>query len=205
MTLDLRRTPLDRLARLVTEVFAPSVLVIALPLAIAAHHAPTLWLALAWAGIAAVFGSIVPMAFILRGVRRGALTDHHVRVRDQRPVVLGVCLGSVALGLGILVGIGAARELVVLVAAEVLALAITLVATLRWGKVSIHAAVAAGAVAVLAVDYGPALLGLAPLPLLIGWSRVRLGDHTGPEVVHGLWLGALIAAVSFGAGLQWPP
>jgi hypothetical protein len=46
-------------------------------------------------------------------------------------------------------------------------LAVSLLITLWW-KVSIHAAVAAGAAVVLALVFGPALLALAPLVGLIG-------------------------------------
>ncbi|MGC4745073.1 phosphatase PAP2 family protein [Micromonospora sp. DT201] len=64
---------------------------------------------------------------------------------------------------------------------------------------SIHSAVAAGALVILMLTFGPRLVVAAPLLALVGWSRVRLRDHTVPQVLAGGVLGALIAATVFGA------
>jgi membrane-associated phospholipid phosphatase len=62
---------------------------------------------------------------------------------------------------------------------------------------SVHSAVAAGSVAILALVFGPLLLATAPLVALIGWSRVRLGDHTLAQVLVGAGVGAVVAASVF--------
>ena len=49
--------------------------------------------------------------------------------------------------------------------------------TLVW-KISIHCAVASGSVAILALAFGPLVLGGYLLVGLLGWSRVALRDHT---------------------------
>jgi membrane-associated phospholipid phosphatase len=68
--------------------------------------------------------------------------------------------------------------------------------TTAW-KISIHCAVAAGSVTILALIYGPWLyLGYA-LVALTAWSRVELGDHTRAQVVAGWVLGAAAAVVSY--------
>jgi hypothetical protein len=43
-----------------------------------------------------------------------------------------------------------------------------------WWKISVHAAIAAGAATVLMLIFGPALLGAWPLVALIAWSRVQV-------------------------------
>ena len=63
---------------------------------------------------------------------------------------------------------------------------------------SIHSAVAAGSLVILALTFGPRLLVAAPLLAVVGWSRVRLRDHTVAQVLAGGVLGALIAGVVFG-------
>jgi membrane-associated phospholipid phosphatase len=184
------------LARLVTEVLAPAPVVAALLLAVAWRSAPTPAAALPWALLAAAFCSALPMLFILRGVRRGRLTDHHVRVRRQRRAPLLVAGGSVLVGLGLLLAAGAPRDVVALVGAGGVGLAVALAITLVW-KISIHTAVAAGAVVVLALVFGPALLVLTPLVALSGWARVEVGDHTPAQVVAGAAVGAAVAGAAF--------
>jgi membrane-associated phospholipid phosphatase len=49
---------------------------------------------------------------------------------------------------------------------------------------------------VLALASGPALL--ATVVAAVGWSRVRLKDHTTPQVVTGTVIGALVSGVVFG-------
>jgi membrane-associated phospholipid phosphatase len=105
-------------------------------------------------------------------------------------------IASVLGGLGLLVTLRAPQELLALVAAMTVGLSVSLLVTLWW-KVSVHTAVAAGAVTVLALVFGPALLAAWPLAGLIGWSRVQLGDHTPAQVLVGAVLGAAVAATVF--------
>ena len=73
---------------------------------------------------------------------------------------------------------------------------VSLLVTLAW-KVSVHTAVAAGAVTILALVFGAPLLVLWPLVGLIGCARVEVGDHTLGQAVAGAALGTTVAAVVF--------
>lgn len=185
-----------RLARLVTETLAPAPTVALLLLLVAWHSAPSTADAVRWGVLAALFASIVPFMYIIRGVRRGRLTDHHVRVREQRRLPLLVGVASVVIGLTLLALWGAPRELVALVGSMVVGLASSLLVTLMW-KISIHTAVVAGAVTILVLVFGPPLLSLAPLVALVCWARVAVGDHTPAQTMAGVTLGATVAAVCF--------
>jgi hypothetical protein len=185
-----------RLARLVTEVLAPAPVIAALLLAVAWRSAATPGEALKWALLAAAFCSLLPMLYILRGVRRGRLTDHHVRLRRQRRGPLLVAVGSVLIGLTLLVATGAPRDVVALVGASAVGLFVAVAITLVW-RISVHVAVAAGAVVVLALVFGPALLALAPLVALCAWARVAVRDHMSAQVVAGAAAGATVAGVAF--------
>ena len=66
-------------------------------------------------------------------------------------------------------------------------------------EVSVHAAVAAGAAVILTLVLGPVLVISWPLVGAVGWSRVRLRDHTLAQVVAGAVMGACIAATVFSA------
>ncbi|SCL59543.1 PAP2 superfamily protein [Micromonospora citrea] len=184
-----------RIARLVTELTAPAVLVSLLTVAVGWHSARGVH-GLAWGLLATLFVSGIPFAYIVGGVRRGRFTDHHVGVREQRrvPLLFGLC--SVAAGLALLAVLGAPRPVLALAAAGLVGLVVA-VAVSHWWKMSIHSAVAAGTVVVLVSTFGAALLATAPLLVLVGWSRVRLRDHTVPQVLAGGLLGALVAGFVF--------
>jgi hypothetical protein len=75
------RTPspvAQRLARIVTEALTPAVLVAGVSVAVAWHSG-----SVGWGIVVATFASGIPVAYILRGVRRGRYTDHHVTVREH--------------------------------------------------------------------------------------------------------------------------
>jgi membrane-associated phospholipid phosphatase len=130
------------------------------------------------------------------GVRRGRLSDRHIGVREQRTGPLLFGLVSVLAGLTLLAVTGAPRELIALVVAS-FAGGVVATAVNRFWKSSIHTGVAAGAAVVLVLVFGPALLVTAVVVAAVGWSRVRLRDHTVAQVVVGAALGAVIAGTVF--------
>lgn len=182
-----------RLARFVTEIFAPAVWAGVMPIVIALHATGGRTAGLGWGLLAALFSAVVPYGIIWLGVRRGQLTDHHVGRREQRrrPLLLG--LASVLAGLAVLALLGAPRELIALV---VVMFAVGLGSTVvnHYWKLSVHAAVSAGSVTVLVIVFGPWLLLGAVVVALIGWSRVRLADHTPAQVLAGTVTGTGLAA-----------
>ncbi len=189
--------PGSRLARVVTEVCSPAVVVLLLPLAVAwaatGHRVgPTVL----WGMEVALFSSVLPMVFIVRGARAGRWETHHVRAREHRFVPLMVGLASTAVGIAILVLARAPRDVLALSAAMFATLAVCVVVTRGW-KVSLHAAVAGGAVAMITLLYGPWSLPLVLVVALVGWSRVVLGDHTVAQVVVGALLGPVVGGVVF--------
>lgn len=188
----------QRLARVVTEVFAPAVLVSVLLVLLGVHSEPGIGRGLALGVVAALFESVLPFLYILRGVRNGSLTDRHVGDHTQRRGPLLVGLGSVAAGFGVLFAAHAHRELLAAVVAGGVGLVVAM-AVNHWWKMSIHTAVAAGAVVILVLVYGWPLAVTAPLVGAVGWSRVRLKDHTVGQVVVGTVVGALVAGGVFSA------
>ncbi|MFC3452461.1 hypothetical protein [Amycolatopsis speibonae] len=187
-----------RLARIATEVLAPWVWVLGLPLVVAwkvtgFHVGETLL----WGLIVGVTGSLIPMAVIVRGAKKGKWDSHHVTDRAGRLVPFAVCIGSLAAGFVILIAGGAPHEMIALAAAELVCLVAALAITFGWKfKISMHAMVAAGAAVMLIRVYGP---WLALVFLGVGWvcwSRVELGDHTRAEVTAGT-----VAGVVLGGGV----
>lgn len=193
-------------ARAVTEVLAPWVWVLAMSLVVGWHATRDVVATAVWGLVLGVAGAVLPMAVIVHGARRGRWHGRHVTNREGRWVPLLTCTGSVALGTAVLLLGGAPRQVVALAVAMVVSLVVTICVTFafpvtggRGWKVSLHSAVAAGAVVVLVVDHGPAPLWLAPAVALVAWSRVVLGDHTAAQVVGGGALGALGGLVYWAA------
>jgi membrane-associated phospholipid phosphatase len=171
--------------------------VVLLPLAVAWHATGyQLGRTVLWGFVVAVFSSVLPMMFIVRGARLGRWDGHHVRNRDGRAVPLLLCLGSTALGLAILLLGHAPRDVTALDVAMLVTLFACTIVT-RWWKISLHSAVAGGAVATLVLLYGPFFLVLALFVVLIAWSRVAVRDHTVAQVIVGALIGPILGGAVF--------
>jgi membrane-associated phospholipid phosphatase len=185
-----------RVARLVGEVLSPPPILAVLALVVAWASSPTRAMAVVWGGIAAVSTSVLPYALILRGVRRGRLSDRNISLRQQRVRFAAVAIASILTGLTVLAAFDAPAEMVALQASIAVGVACGWVITLWW-KISVHAAIAAGAATVLLLVFGLALLVVWPLVALIAWSRVQVGDHTPAQVLAGIALGIVVNATIF--------
>jgi membrane-associated phospholipid phosphatase len=185
-----------RVARLVGELLSPPPILAVLALVVAWDSSPTPAMAILWGGIAAVSASVLPYALILRGVRRGRLSDKNISLREQRIRFAAVAITSILTGLAVLAAFDAPAEMVALQASIAVGVACGWVITIWW-KISVHAAIAAGAATVLLLVFGLALLVVWPLVALIAWSRVQVGDHTPAQVLAGIALGIVVNATIF--------
>jgi hypothetical protein len=177
-----------RVARLVTEIFAPQVLVIGLPPVVGLVSDG--WPGLRWGLLASALCGGIPALVIAMGVRAGRLDSRHIVDRSRRTVPLLVAVVAVFAALMLLAGLGAPRLLVATVAAMLAGLAVTIPVTLKW-KISFHAAVSAGTVLVLArvLPAMPTIVGGAVVVVVVCWARVRLAHHTVPQVAAGALAG----------------
>ncbi|MFE4636408.1 phosphatase PAP2 family protein [Streptomyces sp. NPDC056773] len=187
-------TPRQKAARVLTEALAPANLVVAQLLLIGWHSTGS-WSGLGWGLLGALFCGVVPIGIILLGVRRGALTDQHIRVRRQRVVPMGLSLGSVLAGITLLRVLGAPTDVFALVVAMLVGLVCSLLVTVGW-QISIHMSVAAGTAMVLLLAFGPPVLPAVLLAAAVGWSRLVLKAHTPAQLLAGAALGGT-AALTF--------
>ncbi|GAA2742857.1 MULTISPECIES: hypothetical protein [Kitasatospora] len=156
------------------------------------------WVGLAWAAFAALFAAVIPTWFIRKGMRRGSWEDRHVGQRQRRLIVIPFIMASVLLSFVVMVWLKAPTDMTAMVAAMFASLVPIVVITVWW-KVSVHTAVASGAVVCLAIALGPWWLLLLPLVPVIGWSRVVLRDHTLAQTIVGAVVGAVTAGLTFWA------
>ena len=191
------RWPWRRLAGGISEIFHP--LFVALPtfLVIGLASAPDVLHALLWCIVAVGGISVVPYLFVLRGVRQGRFSDHHVSVRAQRFAPLLFGLSCVAGSFIFLLLFQASRVLLATVTALIVVLVMATAITRFW-KISLHLVGVAGAITVFVLLFGPLFLLLSPLVVLVAWARWRLLAHTLLQTVAGAAL-----AVSVTLGIFW--
>ncbi|MFE2480350.1 phosphatase PAP2 family protein [Streptomyces sp. NPDC059389] len=184
-------TPRQKAARLVSDGLAPANMVVAL-LLLVGWHAGTSWTGLGWGLFAALFCGAGPIAIIALGVRRGALTDQHIRVRRQRIVPMALSLVCVVTGVTLLRVLGAPGEVFALVVAMLVGLASALLVTVGW-QISIHTSVAGGTVMILLLVFGPRVLPAVLIAAAVAWSRLVLRAHTPAQLLAGTALGGTSA------------
>jgi len=183
----------DRAAHLVTQATTPALVNFVVSLAIGLIAGD-----LAAGFAVGLTSGPVPFLYILLGVRRTRFSDIHVPVREQRPKLIAAILSGLTATLVVLVIVGSNRDVIALCAAMLATLVVIgLVTTVvRW-KVSVHTAVLAGSVAMLAIAASPTwLVALVAVPV-VGWSRVHLGAHTAGQVTTGGALGLIVAGATF--------
>ncbi|MFJ9413024.1 hypothetical protein ACIRPT_02520 [Streptomyces sp. NPDC101227] len=164
--------------------------------ATALHAAPGLR-GMAWGAIVSLLCSILPFAFVYRGVRRGRYVNRTVPCRKQRLLPMCIGLGGMAAAFALLVAIPSApRELLALVLILLVGLVATLGITLRW-MISVNTVIAGGTCTVLYFVYGPALLLVTPLVAVTAWSRLALEHHTRSQLIAGATLGTFVAVAVF--------
>ena len=185
-----------RAAKLITEVFAPVPSGLVVVAFVAWHFAPTRSGAVRDAVFGILIALLLPFGYLLRQVRKGHVTDHHVGLRTQRPRILLVFFLGVLVTLVVLLAVGSPPELIALIGASLVGLVVALTITFFW-KISIHAGVAAGITTIFVILFGAWMLLMIPLVLAVGWARVRLGDHTAMQVAAGTFIGALVSGIAF--------
>lgn len=190
------RRRVSRLAQIITEIFAPSPLAAAVLIIVAWRYSATTGEALKWAVLGILFAPVTPLIYLLRQLRRGKVTDHHVRRREQRSGIILFTLACGFAALAVLLRLDAPAQVIGLVCSGAAGLIVALAITRYW-KISIHTGVAAGIVVVFVELFGWGMLLLAPLVALIGWARVRVGDHTPAQVTAGAMIGAIVSGTTF--------
>jgi hypothetical protein len=136
----------------------------------------TLWSVLAVAPVAAVW---------LVGLRRGWFSDHDLSVRRERPAFLAAALAMAGVFAWGVYASGAPGVVRGFALAGLVASALVTAATVAGLKVSGHAAVPVGVVALLEATSHRGLWPFAMAALAVSWARIHEGRHTPREVAAG--------------------
>lgn len=133
----------------------------------------------------------LPLVYLVWLVRRGAVTDLDVQLRQQRSrPFLAMMAGQALAWLMLCVG-GAPSPLPLIAGAYLAQTSLILLITLRW-KISVHTSTAAGVTVAVWGTLGTVAVPFAlTLPLIV-WSRVKLRRHTLGQTLAGTLLGGSV-------------
>lgn len=184
-------------ARIIAGALTPGNVVAALTLFVAIRHSPAVLAGVGWAALTLLLVVGVPYLILFRAMRSGRADDRQVVKRSQRPALMAAALCCVAAALVVLTLLGAPWPLIALIIAMAGGLAAMTVVTLKW-KASMHLAVAAGAVAIAALETSAGWTTTLFLPLL-AWARWRDGRHSAAQLAGGGVIGAVAAATIYSA------
>ena len=165
--------------------------------------------------VSLVFFCLIPLAFVIRMIRRGEAESLEVRRRENRlkPFLVGITSYAVGMVVMALTGTTAVSFLVALALLYPINTALIVLINTRW-KISVHMTSLAGFVSILLfvsltvwrdlpADTEAVLTALTVAPLLIllpllMWARVRVEAHTPGQVVAGALFGLVLPVVELG-------
>ena len=180
-------------ARLVSDVLSPPVVwtLLAFPLALA-EAGVAQSNAIAAATLYGFLVCWVPVMFIAWMVKRGKISDIHMKHRRQRFLPFSVSITCSAGALWAIWTLKAGTMLLLFGLATLLGLVVLGVVTLFW-QISIHAMSITSAVMMTAIVFGSVVaLWLLPLIGVVAAARLRLHRHTPAQLVAGGMLGAFL-------------
>lgn len=184
-------------ARLVSDVMSPPVVWSVLVFPLALHGTQAQMSAVATATLYGFIACWLPVIFIAWMVKRGKITDIHMRLRRQRILPFGVSITCSAGAVGLLWALKASLVLITFSVAALVGLIVMAFVTFFW-QISIHAMSITSAVTVTALVFGStAALWLAPLIPLVATARLKLHRHTPLQLLGGGLVGALIPYLVF--------
>ena len=180
----------DNTARIISIIFSPPLLALAtiIVTALALESDSVVY----WTLLSIVLFIGVPVLYVYSLVKRGHITDFHMKVREQRTWPLIMILAIALAVFSVLYFGGAPRLLLIISAVAIIQLMMIVLITLRW-KISGHCTAASGLAVLVTALFGQVLLPVFLLVPVVAWSRVRLDRHTLYQSIAGIVLGLVTA------------
>lgn len=147
-----------------------------------------------WVLAHALLAILLPLLYLVRLFRSGAVSDLELNRRTERIRPLGATLIGTLASLAVLLWGEAPPVLVLVASLSALQTGVFLLITLWW-KISAHALTASGLAVMGCFTIGLAAMPAVFLAVLVAWSRVQLGAHTLAQTVAGALLGGGLWAV----------
>ncbi len=184
------------LARFISFIFNPILLLIFVPLFLLYKVDNDLNYALTWTAYTFFF-LLAMTLFIKYMVSRGVFTNMDVSKREQRPLLFGMSMVLTTFYLGGLFLLNGPRILIIITIGIMIGIILSSIINTRL-KASMHVATISALIFALAIVYnGYYLLSLFLIPL-VAWARLKIKRHTLPETVVGGLLGILLSLCIYG-------
>ncbi|MDZ4670080.1 MAG: hypothetical protein SH821_04350 [Phototrophicales bacterium] len=183
--------------RIVSDVFSPPVVWATLAFPIAFRDATSSTQGLSWALTYVGMVCLIPLVFIGIQVKRGAITDLHLEIREQRIAPFVVTMIGCVLAFSVLRLTADTSVMPAFALFSFVQLGVMLGITMMW-QISIHAICIAGATITCGILFGWTVgILVAPLILIVGMARIKLHRHTPAQVVAGVLIGASMTILLF--------
>ncbi|MCA0456738.1 MAG: hypothetical protein LCI00_22385 [Chloroflexi bacterium] len=184
-----------RWARVISNLLSPPMVWATLVFFIAFHFAENRLQGLMWALTYGILVCLMPILYIAWRVRRGKISDIHMKERQERIIPFAVSIGCAILAWVVLRMMNAPSILPLIAAITLVELAVMLLITFAW-QISMHAMSISVAVVATGIVFGAApALAVSPLLPIVGAARLRLERHTLAQVIAGAIVGAIIPLI----------
>jgi hypothetical protein len=153
--------------------------------------------ALTWALVYGVLVCLLPALYIVWMVRRGQITDLHMRVREQRMRPFLVSILCTVIAWWVLRFMGAPPLVPLFALFSLAQIAVMAVITLVY-QISMHMMSITGVMVAAFAFFGPlwAIL-VIPLIVLVAAARLKLKRHTVAEILAGCVVGVIVPVLLF--------
>ncbi len=178
------------LARIISQIFHPITLSFMNVLIVGLFAMPAWLPGLGWALLCVLLQIIPPTVFFTIRLRQGIYTDEDVSVRQQRNELYLFSMGTIVVGIGVLLLLNAPLPFLALLTSGLLLSLLSWLINLIW-KISVHAATIAGSATLAFLYVQPLGILLWVSALAVGWSRVRTCNHTPLQVAAGFSLATI--------------
>ncbi len=178
------------LARMISQIFHPITLSLINVLIVGMFAVPGWLPGLGWALVCALLQIIPPTVFFTIRLQQRVYSDEDVSVRQQRNELYLFSIGTIVVGIGVLLLLNAPLPFLALLASGLLLSLSSWLINLVW-KISVHAAAIAGSATLAFMYVQPLGVLLWISALAVGWSRVRTRNHTPLQVVAGFGLATI--------------
>ncbi|MFC2006184.1 phosphatidic acid phosphatase [Chloroflexota bacterium] len=185
-----------QIANLTSNILNPFLVSMAIILLLSFASTSSTFDALKWALISVAVSILPVFSFIVYLVQTGRLDAFFAIVREQR-TKLYLLAGFCAIVSYIILTYLKAPSILVTAFPAALSTIIVFMCINLWWKISLHTAIVAASVAVLAMFYGWAAATTVALVPLTAWARVELKYHSLAQAAAGAFLAALIVVVVF--------
>jgi hypothetical protein len=184
-------------ARVVSDVVSPPVVwaALAIPLAFYAEpdHARAWLYALIYIGLVCV----LPIVYIGVMVKRGKITDIHIKVRRQRIIPYLVTIICAGVAAALLWALNAPPLITLFALFSMMQIVIMLIVTTKW-QISMHSLGITSAVFAIGGMFGVGTAAaFSPLIPIVGAARITLKRHTVAQVIAGGCVGAAMTILLF--------